>query len=272
VTHAGVALHGTTTGPLMSITQKISPCLWFADQAEEAARFYTGIFPNSRITVITRYGSAGFDVHHRPAGSVMVVAFELDGQTFTALNGGPVFTFNEAISLQVNCTTQDEIDHYWARLSEGGDPAAQQCGWLEDRYGVSWQIVPDSMEGLFIDENAPGTQRAMQAMLAMKKLDIAALRRALEVQGDVPLAQLQQVVAALALAPPPSLFTRCLLCNAALSPPLPPTDAARLVPPGVRELAGPVRVCPTCGRAYWLGSHARRMRAALERALPGWAP
>jgi predicted 3-demethylubiquinone-9 3-methyltransferase (glyoxalase superfamily) len=108
----------------------------------------------------------------------MVVAFELDGQSFTALNGGPVFTFNEAISLQVNCATQDEIDHSWESLSAGGDPQAQQCGWLEDRYGVSWQIVPDFIDELFQDADAPGTRRAMQAMLQMRKLDIAALRGA----------------------------------------------------------------------------------------------
>ncbi len=108
----------------------------------------------------------------------MVVAFELDGQSFTALNGGPVFTFNEAISLQVNCKTQEEIDHYWEKLSAGGDPKAQQCGWLKDRYGVSWQVVPDSMDELFVDAESPGAKRAMAAMLRMKKLDLAALRRA----------------------------------------------------------------------------------------------
>jgi predicted 3-demethylubiquinone-9 3-methyltransferase (glyoxalase superfamily) len=162
----------------MVTTQRITPCLWFDDQAEEAARFYTSIFKNSRITAITRFGEAGFEIHHRPAGSVMVVAFELDGQSVTALNGGPVFTFNEAISLQVNCATQDEIDYYWTKLSAGGDPKAQQCGWLKDRYGVSWQIVPNFMNELYKDGSDAGSQRAMQAMLQMKKLDIAALRRA----------------------------------------------------------------------------------------------
>ena len=157
--------------------QRITPCLWFADEAEEAARFYTGIFKNSRITAITRYGSAGFDVHHRPAGSVMVVAFELDGHTFTALNGGPVFKFNEAVSLQVNCETQEEIDYYWQKLSDGGDPKAQQCGWLKDRYGLSWQVVPNIIDDLFKDERSPGAERAMEAMLRMKKIDIAELRR-----------------------------------------------------------------------------------------------
>ena len=164
----------------MATTQRITPCLWFDDQAEEAARYYTGIFPNSRITTVTHYGEAGFEIHHRPAGSVMVVAFELDGQTFTALNGGPVFTFNEAISLQVSCATQEEIDYYWEKLGAGGDPRAQQCGWLKDRYGLSWQIVPDFMDEMFTDSTSPGAQRAMEAMLQMKKFDIAELRRAYE--------------------------------------------------------------------------------------------
>jgi len=162
----------------MATIQRINPCLWFADDAEDAARFYTGIFKNSRITAITRYGTAGFEQHHRPAGSVMVVAFELDGHPFTALNGGPLFKFNEAISFQVNCATQGEIDHYWNKLSAGGDPKAQQCGWLKDRYGLSWQVVPNMMDELFKDEKTEGTQRAMEAMLRMKKIDIAELRRA----------------------------------------------------------------------------------------------
>ena len=166
-------------------TARIAPCLWFADQAEEAARFYTGIFKNSRIRTITRYGTAGFEAHHRPAGSIMTVEFELDGQPFTALNGGPVFTFNEAISLQIFCATQDEIDYYWEKLSAGGDPQAQQCDWLKDRYGVSWQVVPANMEELFKDEESPGAKRAMEAMLQMKKLDIAELERA---HGGVELA------------------------------------------------------------------------------------
>lgn len=158
--------------------QRISPCLWFDNEAEQAANFYTGIFKNSRIVTITRYGKAGFEVHHRPAGSVMVVVFELDGQEFTALNGGPVFKFNEAISLQVDCKTQDEIDYYWEKLSAGGDPQAQQCGWLKDKYGLSWQVVPTMMAELFKDENSAKSQRAMDAMLRMKKLDIAKLEKA----------------------------------------------------------------------------------------------
>jgi len=144
------------------------------------ARLYTGIFPNSRLTTITRYSDVGTEIHRRPPGSVMVVAFELDGHSFTALNGGPVFTFNEAISMQVNCKTQEEIDYFWEKLSAGGDPNAQQCGWLKDRYGVSWQVVPDFMDELFVDAESPGAKRAMAAMLRMKRLDIAALRRAYE--------------------------------------------------------------------------------------------
>jgi predicted 3-demethylubiquinone-9 3-methyltransferase (glyoxalase superfamily) len=162
----------------MVTMQRITPFLWFADQAEEAARHYTGIFPNSRITTITRYGEAGFEIHQRPAGSVMTVAFELDGVPFTALNGGPLFTFNEAVSFQVNCASQEEVDYYWEKLSAGGDPGAQQCGWLKDRYGLSWQVVPTEMDAMFQDENSPGAQRAMEAMLKMKKLDITELRRA----------------------------------------------------------------------------------------------
>lgn len=167
----------------MSAKARISPCLWFDDQAEEAARYYAGIFPNSRVLHVTRYGEAGFEVHQRPAGSVMTVDFELDGERFTALNGGPVFRFNEAISLQVHCTTQEEVDYYWERLSDGGDPAAQQCGWLKDRYGLSWQVVPDGMDEMLADETSPGARRVMEAVLGMSKLDVAALRRAYTGEG-----------------------------------------------------------------------------------------
>jgi predicted 3-demethylubiquinone-9 3-methyltransferase (glyoxalase superfamily) len=163
---------------MLKTTKQIVPCLWFAEEAEEAARFYTGIFGNSRITAITRYGKAGHEVHRRPAGSVMVVAFELEGQPFTALNGGPLFTFNEAVSFQVQCDTQDEIDYYWEKLSAGGDPKAQQCGWLKDRYGLSWQVVPRMEQFFYRDEKSPGAERAMVAMLQMKKIDLAALERA----------------------------------------------------------------------------------------------
>jgi len=161
----------------MARLARIAPCLWFDDQAEEAAKHYCGIFKNSRIVTVTRYGKAGFEVHRRPAGSVMVVAFELEGQPFSALNGGPIFKFNEAVSLQVYCDTQEEIDYYWERLSAGGDPRAQQCGWLKDRYGVSWQVVPSRMQDLVKDGGAKG-DRVMSALLGMKKLDLAALERA----------------------------------------------------------------------------------------------
>ena len=164
----------------MPITQRIAPCLWFDDQAEEAARFYVDIFPRSRITAITRYSEVGHEIHRRPAGSVMTVELELDGQKLTALNGGPVFELNEAVSLQVYCETQEEIDHYWERLGDGGDPRARQCGWLKDRFGVSWQVVPAGMEEMLKDENSPGAKAAMAALLEMKKLDIAELRRAYE--------------------------------------------------------------------------------------------
>jgi predicted 3-demethylubiquinone-9 3-methyltransferase (glyoxalase superfamily) len=164
----------------MAVLQPIVPCLWFDTEAEEAARYYTGIFKNSKIGTITRYGEAGREVHGRPAGSVMTVAFELNGQPFTALNGGPVFTFNEAISLQIMCGTQEEVDHYWNKLSAGGDKQAQQCGWLKDKYGVSWQVVPTVLVEMMSDPDREKSGRAMEAMLQMKKLDIAELERAFE--------------------------------------------------------------------------------------------
>ena len=163
---------------IQKTSQKISPCLWFDDQAEDAAKFYTGIFRNSKIVKIARYGKVGQEIHGRKAGSVMTVDFELDGQTFTGLNGGPQFKFNEAISLQVFCETQQELDHYWDKLSEGGDASAQQCGWLKDKFGVSWQVVPTVLQELVSDPDSAKSQRAFQAMLQMKKLDIAGLQRA----------------------------------------------------------------------------------------------
>lgn len=162
----------------MVTTKKITPCLWFASEAEDAAKFYIGIFKNSKITATTRYGAAGFEAHHQPPGSVMTIAFELEGQSFTALNGGPAFKFSEAISFQVACATQDEIDYYWDKLSAGGDPKAQACGWLKDKFGLSWQVIPEFMGDLFKSENSQAAARAMEAMLGMKKIDIAALRRA----------------------------------------------------------------------------------------------
>ena len=162
----------------MQVTQKITPCLWFDYQAEEAVTFYTAIFRNSRIVQVARYGEAGREIHGKPAGTVMTVAFELEGQAFTALNGGPLFKFNEAISFQVSCETQAEVDHYWEKLSEGGDVNAQQCGWLKDKYGASWQIVPRVLVEMITDPDAEKSQRVMGAMLQMKKIDIDGLRRA----------------------------------------------------------------------------------------------
>jgi len=157
---------------------RITTCLWFDSQGEEAANYYVGIFKNSRITNIGRYGEAGKEQHGRPAGSVMIVVFELDGQPFTALNGGPHFKFSPAISMQVSCKNQAEVDYYWDKLSAGGEPKAQQCGWLQDKYGLSWQIVPDLVPKLLGDPNSPKSQRAFAAMMQMKKPDIAAMQRA----------------------------------------------------------------------------------------------
>ncbi len=164
----------------MKLIHKITPCLWFDDQAEEAARFYISVFNNSSITAISRYPAAGQEIHGRPAGSVMTVEFELNGQPFTALNGGPHFKLNEAISFQVNCETQEQIDYYSRALGEGGDPNAQQCGWIKDRYGASWQIVPSALSRMLLDADAAKSARAFTAMLQMKKLDIAELSRAFE--------------------------------------------------------------------------------------------
>jgi predicted 3-demethylubiquinone-9 3-methyltransferase (glyoxalase superfamily) len=166
----------------MHTPQRIAPCLWFDHQAEEAATFYVSVFKNSKIVSVARYGKAGQEIHKRPAGSVMTVAFELDGQAFTALNGGPAFTFNEAVSLQVNCRNQEEVDYYWDKLSKGGDPKAQQCGWLKDKYGLSWQIVPSVLPEMLKDHESAKAQRAMEALLRMKKIDIRELERA--VAGD----------------------------------------------------------------------------------------
>jgi len=157
---------------------QIAPCLWFADQGEEAARFYVSIFKKGRIKQVTRYPAVGREIHGRPPGSVMTVEFELLGTSFTALNGGPVFTFNEAVSLQVLCATQKEVDYYWEKLREGGDVNAQQCGWLKDKYGLSWQVVPEGMGRMMKKPDSPAAQRVFGAMLKMKKLDIAELEAA----------------------------------------------------------------------------------------------
>jgi predicted 3-demethylubiquinone-9 3-methyltransferase (glyoxalase superfamily) len=158
--------------------QVISPCLWFDGQAEEAARFYVSVFKKGKITGITRYPAVGQETHQQHAGTVMTVEFVLNGLPFLALNGGPAFRFNEAVSLQVLCRTQAEIDDYWERLGEGGDPKAQMCGWLKDRFGLSWQIVPAGWARMHKDHKAPATQRAFAAMMEMKKLDIAKLQAA----------------------------------------------------------------------------------------------
>jgi len=162
---------------------KLTPCLWFDSQAEEAARYYTGIFKNSKIGSISRYTEAGQEVHHRPAGSVMTVEFELNGQPFTALNGGPAFKFNEAVSFQIMCRNQEEVDHYWNKLAAGGPEEAQQCGWVKDKYGLSWQVVPTALVEMMKDSDTEKAGRVMDAMLQMKKLDIAELERAYEGEG-----------------------------------------------------------------------------------------
>ena len=163
-----------------SIKQKISPCLWFDTQAEDAAKFYTSVFKNSRITHVSRYGKAGHEIHGRQPGSVMTVQFEIEGQKFTALNGGPLFKFNEAVSFQVSCDTQEEIDHFWNELSRDGQESA--CGWLKDKYGVSWQIVPSALPQLMTGADAAASERVTAAFMKMKKFDLATLQRAYEGQ------------------------------------------------------------------------------------------
>src|SRR5262245_26741254 len=162
--------------PLMANVHKITPFLWFDSQAEEAANFYTTIFKNSKLGHISRYSEAGKEVHCREPGSAMTVEFEIEGQPFTALNGGPMFKFTEAISFHIHCETQEEVDHYWNGLAAGGDPEAQQCGWLKDKFGVSWQVIPAILPKLMSDPDPKKSQRVMQAMFKMKKLDIAALK------------------------------------------------------------------------------------------------
>ena len=158
--------------------QRITPCLWFDDAAEEAAKFYVSIFDNSRVGDISRYDEAAARASGRPAGSVLTVEFQLEGQSFTALNGGPQFRFNEAVSFIVNCASQQEIDHFWTKLTTGGEEV--QCGWLKDRFGVSWQVVPTVLMEMLRDKDPAKSSRVMQALLAMKKLDIATLKRAYE--------------------------------------------------------------------------------------------
>jgi predicted 3-demethylubiquinone-9 3-methyltransferase (glyoxalase superfamily) len=159
--------------------QRITPFLWFDNQAEEAASFYTSVFPDSRIVNLTRYSKEAAEAAGRPEGSAMTVVFELSSQEFIALNGGPVFRFTEAISFVVNCASQDEVDHYWEKLSAGGDEGAQQCGWLKDRYGVSWQVVPAVLGELLSGPDPERSHRVMKALLQMKKIDIKGLERRL---------------------------------------------------------------------------------------------
>ena len=162
----------------MASIRAITPCLWFDNEAEEAARYYTGIFKNSRIGKISHYGEAGREVTRKEPGSVMMVSFELEGQPFAALNGGPEFKFTEAVSFMIPCKDQKELDYYWDKLSQGGDPNAQMCGWLKDKYGLSWQVIPAAVDEMLGDPNSQKSQRAMEAMLHMKKIDIATLERA----------------------------------------------------------------------------------------------
>lgn len=158
--------------------KNITTCLWFDSKAEEAVNFYTSVFKNSKIGKVSRYGKEGFEIHGRPAGSILTIEFELNGQAFTALNGGPIFKFTEAISFVVPCESQEDIDYFWERLSEGGDPKAQQCGWLKDKFGLSWQIVPSGLGEWMRDPQ--NSERVMKALLSMRKLDMNALMRAAE--------------------------------------------------------------------------------------------
>jgi predicted 3-demethylubiquinone-9 3-methyltransferase (glyoxalase superfamily) len=158
--------------------QRITPCLWFDDQAEEAAKFYVSIFKNSKVKSITRYGAAGAQASGRPKGSVMTVTFEIEGQEFVALNGGPLFKFTEAISLMVKCETQKEIDDMWEKLSAGGEEGP--CGWLKDKYGLSWQIVTPGIDEMLNDKDANKSERVMEAVLTMGKIDVARLKQAYE--------------------------------------------------------------------------------------------
>jgi len=162
----------------MATMQKITSNLWFDNQAEEAAKFYTSIFKNSRIGKISRYGKEGFEIHKMPEGTVMTVQFYIEEQEFVALNGGPIFQFNEAISFIINCTSQEEVDYYWGELTKGGDEKAQVCGWLKDKFGVSWQVIPVVLPEMLTDPDPKKSQPVMKAMLEMKKIDIETLQTA----------------------------------------------------------------------------------------------
>jgi predicted 3-demethylubiquinone-9 3-methyltransferase (glyoxalase superfamily) len=166
---------------MAKITQKITPFLWFDNQAEEAAKFYTSIFKNSKIENVTRYDEEGSKVSGRPKGSAMTVPFQIEGQEFVALNGGPLFKFTEAISFVVNCETQKEVDYYWEKLSAGGEEV--QCGWLKDRFGLSWQVVPTVLAEMLQDKDPQKAQRVMAAMLKMKKIEITDLKKAYDAKS-----------------------------------------------------------------------------------------
>jgi predicted 3-demethylubiquinone-9 3-methyltransferase (glyoxalase superfamily) len=157
-------------------TPKIMPCLWFDTQAEDAAKYYVSVFKNSKLGKLSRYGKEGKEIHGKEAGSVMTAEFEIEGQKFVALNGGPHFKFNEAVSFQILCETQAEVDYFWDKLAQGGNEGP--CGWLKDKFGLSWQVVPAVLPEMLKDENAEKAQRVMKAMLQMRKIDIAALKRA----------------------------------------------------------------------------------------------
>ena len=158
--------------------QKISPCLWFDNNAEDAVQFYVSIFKHAKVGNVTRYGKEGYEIHKKKEGTVMTIDFEIEGEKFLALNGGPVFKFNEAISFQIYCDTQEEIDYYWEKLTEGGDKNAQVCGWLKDKFGVSWQVVPLVLIKMLQDKDSNKTERVMKEMLQMHKLDINVLTKA----------------------------------------------------------------------------------------------
>jgi len=161
-------------------SQKIIPNLWFDSEAEEAVKFYTSVFKNSKIGRISRYTEAGIEQHQKPVGSAMTIEFTIEGQEFVALNGGPVFTFNEAVSFVINCETQEEVDYYWGKLTEGGDERAQVCGWLKDKFGVSWQVVPTVLNDMILDPDSQKVSRVLETMFQLKKLDIAPLKAAYE--------------------------------------------------------------------------------------------
>lgn len=160
--------------------QKIIPSLWFDKNAEEAVNFYNSVFKDSKILNTTYYGKEGFEIHHMSEGTILTIEFELNGQKFLALNGGPVFKFNEAVSFIINCDDQEEVDYYWEKLSEGGDPSAQECGWLKDKFGLSWQITPTILNKLISDPDKEKAGRVMNALLKMRKIIVSDLEKAAE--------------------------------------------------------------------------------------------